>query len=109
MRGMMPRFQGENLERNLALVDALRKIAEEKQITVGQLSMAWVFARGADIIPLIGARRRDQLAEAQEALKLELSQDDLERIEAAIPAEFVAGTRYAESQMTHLDSERSAQ
>ncbi|MFD1676780.1 aldo/keto reductase [Alicyclobacillus fodiniaquatilis] len=109
IRGMMPRFQGENLERNLALVDALRKIAEEKNVTVSQISMAWVYARGVDIIPLIGARRRDQLVEAQEALKLELSQGDLERIEAAIPIESVAGTRYAASQMAHLDSERSAQ
>lgn len=108
-RGMMPRFQAENLEHNLVLVDALRKIAEEKSMTVGQLSMAWVFSRGVDIIPLIGARRRDQLVEAQEALELKLSQDDIERIEAAIPADSVAGTRYAGSQMAHLDSERPAQ
>lgn len=94
IRGRMPRFQGENLKRNLALVDALCTIADEKNVTVGQLSMAWVFSRGVDVIPLVGARRQDQLVEAQEALELELSKEDLERIEAAIPIGSVAETRY---------------
>lgn len=94
IRGRFPRFQGDNLNRNLALVDALRTIAEEKRVTVGQLSMAWVLSRGVDIIPLIGARRRDQLIEAQQAVDLELSPDDLKRIEAAVPIDSVAGTRY---------------
>jgi len=107
IRGMMPRFQGENLERNLALVDALRQIAHDRGVTVAQLSIAWVLSRGDDIIPLIGARRRDQLQEALAALQLALNDDELKAIESAIPRQSIAGTRYAPAQMAHLDSERT--
>lgn len=107
MRGMMPRFQGKNLEQNLKLAHALGAIAEEKGVTATQLSIAWVLSRGPEIIPLIGARRRDQLSEALQALDVPLSQHDLERIEAAVPASAVAGSRYGQSQMEHLDSERT--
>ncbi len=102
----MPRFQRENLQRNLGLVEALQRIAAEKHATPVQLAIAWVISRGEDIVPLIGARRRSQLSEALEALTLPLDTADLARIEAAVPAEQVAGTRYDAAQMAHLDSER---
>jgi len=105
-RGRFPRFQGENLVTNLALVEALRALAAEKGATPAQLSIAWVLSRGEDIVPLVGARRRDQLADALRALELRLSPEDLARIEAAVPAEAVAGTRYDEQGMRLLDSER---
>jgi aryl-alcohol dehydrogenase-like predicted oxidoreductase len=104
-RANMPRFSGDNLEHNLRLVDRLREIAGEKDATVGQMAIAWVLSRGDDIVPLIGARRRDQLDEALGAVDIELSQDDLERIESAIPAGVAAGERYQPAQMAHLDSE----
>ena len=104
-RGISPRFQGDNLGQNLALVEALRAVAEAKDATVAQLAIAWVLARGEDIVPLIGARRRERLAEALDALDLKLTQDDLAEIERAIPAGAAAGDRYAAAQMAHLDSE----
>ncbi|AEJ40762.1 oxidoreductase [Sulfobacillus acidophilus TPY] len=103
---MMPRFQGENLHRHLEFVDALRQVANEKGVSVAQLSIAWVLSRGTDIIPLIGARRPDQLSETLEALQITLTEDEVTRIEVAIPIGAVAGTRYAAAQMEHLDSER---
>ncbi|KNB53107.1 aldo/keto reductase [Streptomyces caatingaensis] len=105
-RGMSPRFQGENLQRNLDLVDALRKVAEERGATVAQTAIAWVLSRGEDIVPLVGARTRERLAESLGALDVALSPDDLAAIEAAVPAGAAAGERYPESQMAHLDSER---
>ncbi|MFD5735282.1 aldo/keto reductase [Streptomyces sioyaensis] len=105
-RGMSPRFQGENLDRNLDLVDALRKIAEQKGVSVAQTAIAWVLSRGEDIVPLVGARRRDRLAEALGSLDVTLDADDLAAIERAIPAGAAAGDRYPAEQMAHLDSER---
>jgi aryl-alcohol dehydrogenase-like predicted oxidoreductase len=89
-----PRFQGENLARNLALVDALAAIAAEKGATAAQLAIAWVLARGSDIVPLIGARRRDRLREALGALDIQLSAEDLARIDQAVPPGATAGDRY---------------
>lgn len=89
-----PRFANKNLERNLALVEALRKIAVEKQATVAQLAIAWVLSRGDDVIPLVGARKPKQLHESLGALSLNLSPEDLLQIEAAIPSELVAGEYY---------------
>ena len=89
-----PRFQGENLDRNLALVDALSTIAAEKGATAAQLAIAWVLAQGNDIVPLIGARRRDRLREALGALDIRLTAEDLARIDHAVPAGAVAGDRY---------------
>jgi aryl-alcohol dehydrogenase-like predicted oxidoreductase len=106
IRSGIPRFQGENLDNNLLLIGALRAIAEEKGVTVAQLSIAWVLARGDDIVPLIGARRLDQLSEALGALNITLSVHDLKRIERAVPSNAVAGERYPVAQMAHLDSER---
>jgi len=108
MRARMPRFRPENLERNLALVDALRAIAEARGVTVAQIAIAWVLARGQDIVPLVGTTRRDRLAEAVGALELELSEDDLAAIERAVPLDAVAGDRYDERQMAMLDSEVGA-
>lgn len=105
-RGHLPRFSGENLERNLSLVEALRQIAQEQNASVAKVAIAWVLSRGNDIIPLIGARRRDRLNEALGALDLHLSEDDLAQIEAAVPPDAVAGDRYDARQMAMLDSEK---
>lgn len=105
-RGLSPRFQGENLKRNLALVDALRTVAETKGATVAQVAIAWVAAQGNDIVPLIGARRRDRLTEALGAADLTLSPADITAIEQAIPAGAAAGDRYPAPLMNDLDSER---
>ncbi|MDX2702725.1 aldo/keto reductase [Streptomyces sp. PA03-6a] len=105
-RAMSPRFRGENLEHNLGLVEALRKIAEQKGVTVAQTAIAWVLARGEDIVPLVGARTRERLAEALGALDVTLDAADLAAIETAVPADAAAGERYPESQMAHLDSEQ---
>lgn len=106
-RSQSPRFSGGNLDRNLALVEALRTRAEAQGATVAQIAIAWVLSRGSDIVPLVGARRREPLAEALGALDLRLAQDALAQIEAAIPPDAVAGERYNAQQMTMLDSERS--
>ncbi len=110
IRGRMPRFQSENLRHNLALVEELRRVAEDMDArppaTVAQIAFAWVRSRGEDIVPLIGARRRDQLVEALGSLEIELSEQDLERIEQAVPADAAAGDRYGAPQMADLDSER---
>ena len=105
-RASAPRFSGENLERNLALVDTLAAIAEARGATVAQLAIAWALSRGDDVVPLVGARRRDRLAEALGALELELDADELARIEGAVPAGAAAGERYHDAQMASLDSER---
>jgi aryl-alcohol dehydrogenase-like predicted oxidoreductase len=105
-RNSSPRFQGENLQRNLELVAALRAVAEERGATVAQVAISWVLSRGDDIVPLVGARRRERLAEALGALDVALSEDDLAAIERAVPAGSAAGSRYAEEQMATLDSER---
>ncbi|MEU1243370.1 aldo/keto reductase [Micromonospora parva] len=106
-RSHLPRFSGDNLGRNLALVEALRAIAETRGVTVAQIAIAWVLARGENIVPLIGARRRDRLTEALGAAAITLTGADLAAIEAAVPADAVAGARYDEAQMAHLDSERA--
>ncbi|HTP19115.1 MAG TPA: aldo/keto reductase [Solirubrobacteraceae bacterium] len=107
VRRRMPRFQGDNLAHNLALVERLREIADDHEVSVVQLAFAWVLSRGRDIVPLVGARRRDQLAEALGALEVDLSPDELERIEEAVPPDAAAGDRYGSPQMADLDSERS--
>ncbi|WP_175710413.1 aldo/keto reductase [Burkholderia ambifaria] len=105
-RAASPRFQGENLAHNLALVDALRTIANEKGSNPAQVAIAWVLSRGDDTVPLVGARKRTQLQDAVRAPELQLTVDDLARIEAAVPAGAAAGERYPASQMAHLDSEQ---
>jgi aryl-alcohol dehydrogenase-like predicted oxidoreductase len=105
-RAYSPRFQAGNVEQNLALVEQLRVVAESKGATVAQLAIAWVAAQGESIVPLVGARRRERLAESLGALDVELTAQDLERIEQAVPAQSVSGDRYAAAQMAQLDSER---
>ncbi|GAA2714906.1 MULTISPECIES: aldo/keto reductase [Streptomyces] len=105
-RSMSPRFQGENLQHNLDLVDALRKVADERGASVAQIAIAWVLSRGTDIVPLIGARSRERLTEALGALDVTLSEADIAAVEEAVPPGAAAGSRYPESQMTYLDSER---
>jgi aryl-alcohol dehydrogenase-like predicted oxidoreductase len=105
-RTRFPRFQGENLQRNLSLVAALELLAAARGVTTAQLAVAWVLSRGTDIIPLLGTKRRDRLAESLAALELTLSPDELAAIEAAVPSSQVAGDRYDAAQMTALDSER---
>jgi aryl-alcohol dehydrogenase-like predicted oxidoreductase len=106
-RTHLPRFQGENLRRNLALVAALEKLAGERGVNVAQLAVAWVLARGEDIVPLAGPRTRGQLADFIAALDLTLSAPDIAAIEAAMPAGAVVGERYPAPQMSALDSERA--
>ncbi|TCL74812.1 aldo/keto reductase [Rhizobium sp. BK251] len=105
-RTMSPRFQQGNVEKNLELVEALRQVADAKGATVAQIAIAWVAAQGKDIVPVIGARRRDRLAEALGAQNLTLSAQDLAAIEGAVPKNAAAGARYAETQLAHMDSER---
>ncbi|MGW7330300.1 aldo/keto reductase [Streptomyces sp. NPDC054840] len=108
-RGMSPRFQGDNLDRNLDLVEALRKVAEGKGVSVAQTAIAWVLAQGprhgVDIVPLVGARRRDRLVEALGAMDVSLDAADLAAVEEAVPVGAAAGERYPVAQMAHLDSE----
>jgi aryl-alcohol dehydrogenase-like predicted oxidoreductase len=105
-RGHAPRFSGDNLEQNLRLVEALRHVAASKGATVAQAAIAWVLSRGDDVVPLVGARRRDRLDEALGALDLDLGADDLAELERAMPADAAAGDRYDARQMAQLDSER---
>ncbi|HXQ83181.1 MAG TPA: aldo/keto reductase [Xanthobacteraceae bacterium] len=107
IRTRKPRFFAENFARNVALVAALGKIAREKGASTAQLAFAWVKSRGDDIVPLIGARRRDQLTEALGALDLKLTPADLARIEQAAPPAAVAGTRYLLAVLAHMDSEHA--
>lgn len=105
-RAHSPRFQGENLEANLRLVNALGKVAERLGATTSQVAIAWVAAQGQDIVPLVGARRRERLAESLGAADLTLDAETLAEIEKAVPAGAVAGERYAAPLMATLDSER---
>lgn len=105
-RAHSPRFQGDNIDRNLALVEALREVAKDLGASVAQVAIAWVVAQGADIVPLVGARRRDRLTEALGALDLTLRPQDLAAIERAVPKGSAAGERYAGAQLAQLDSER---
>jgi len=106
-RTTVPRFRGEHLDHNLSLVEELRAVAQVRNMTVTQAAIAWVLSRGDDIVPLVGARRRDQLAEALGALQHHLTEEDLAQIERAIPPEAVSGERYDRHGMAALDSERT--
>ena len=103
-----PRFQGSNLDANLALVELLRAIAGQIGATPAQVAIAWVAAQGNDIVPLVGARRRDRLTEALGALDVKLTDAHLTALANAFPPNAAAGTRYAAEQMAHLDSEKPA-
>ena len=105
-RGRSPRFQDANIDANLALVEALRKVAAAKHVSVAQVAIAWVAAQGQDIIPLIGARRRDRLAEALGSVDAALTAQDLAAIELAVPKNAAEGSRYPDAAMADLDSEK---
>jgi pyridoxine 4-dehydrogenase len=101
-----PRFQAANLDANLKLVDRLRVTADEVGASVAQVAIAWVAAQGNDIVPVVGARRRDRLSEALGALDVRLTPAQLAALSAAFPPGIAAGNRYADEQMAHLDSEK---
>jgi aryl-alcohol dehydrogenase-like predicted oxidoreductase len=106
-RAHAPRFSGPNRARNLALVDALRTLAQSTGATVAQVAIAWVLSRGQDIVALVGARTREQLHEALGTLELELAADDIAALERVIPPDAAVGERYPAQQMAVLDSERA--
>src|SRR6185503_17931975 len=107
-RQMSPRFQGANLDANLALVESLRAIAAEVGASPAQVAIAWVAAQGNDIVPLVGARRRDRLSEALGALDVKLTDAHLAALAKAFPPGAAAGARYPEAQLAHMDSEKPA-
>jgi aryl-alcohol dehydrogenase-like predicted oxidoreductase len=106
-RGHLPRFSGANYERNRRLVEKLTQLAAEHRATSTQLAIAWALAKGEDIIPVIGARKRSQLDESLGALEINLAPEEIARLEDAVNPSQVAGTRYDASQMQALDSERN--
>jgi aryl-alcohol dehydrogenase-like predicted oxidoreductase len=103
-RSAHPRVAGDNFERNLAMVDALTALAEARDVTASQLALAWVQARGADVVPIPGTKRRTYLESNAAAVTLELSTDDLAAIEAAVPRDAVAGGRYNDAGMRSIDA-----
>jgi pyridoxine 4-dehydrogenase len=104
-RSHAPRFNAANRAHNLALVDALRTVAEAKRATVAQMAIAWVLAQGEDVVALVGARTTERLAEALGALEVELGVGERTELERAIPPDGAAGERYPAQQMAVLDSE----
>jgi pyridoxine 4-dehydrogenase len=106
IREHFPRFQGENLERNRELISRLEQLARETGLSVAQLAVAWILSKGKDIIPLIGTKHPEQLAEAIGVLSRTLSAEEIRSIEQAVPRGSVAGDRYGPEQMRALDSER---
>jgi pyridoxine 4-dehydrogenase len=105
-RANSPRFQGENLDTNLKLVNSLQQIAARVGATPAQVAIAWVAAQGNDIVPLVGARRRDRLTEALGALNVTLKPAQLAELASAFPPGAAAGARYPEAQLVHMDSEK---
>ncbi|HWZ36842.1 MAG TPA: aldo/keto reductase [Bradyrhizobium sp.] len=101
-----PRFQADNIDRNLALVEELRAIAADVAATPAQVAIAWVAAQGNDIVPLVGARRRDRLTEALGAVEVKLTDAHLAALAKAFPPGAAAGNRYPDSQLAHMDSEK---
>jgi aryl-alcohol dehydrogenase-like predicted oxidoreductase len=104
-RNQSPRFSADNLEHNLRLVEQLRQVAVSTHATVAQVAIAWVLSRGVDVVPLVGARRRERLQEALGAMTLTLTGEELQQIERAVPPGAAAGDRYVAAQMSTLDSE----
>ncbi len=102
-RRQTPRFQGENFEKNLALLDRVEAFAREKRCTPAQFALAWVLAQGEDIVPIPGTKRRKYFDQNLGALEISLSAEDIARIAEALPAGAAAGTRYVEQQMKALN------
>jgi pyridoxine 4-dehydrogenase len=107
-RSLSPRFQRENLDANLALVNSLQQIATSIGATPAQVAIAWVAAQGNDIVPLVGARRRDRLQEALGALDVKLTRAHLAELAKVFPPGAAKGARYPEAQLVHMDSEKRA-
>jgi aryl-alcohol dehydrogenase-like predicted oxidoreductase len=105
-RAFLPRFTGDNRAKNDAIVDAINGFAKERNMTTGQLTVAWVLAKQPRLVPLIGAKTRKQLSDALGALDKPLSAADVAALEQLVPEGAVVGTRYGAEQMAHLDSER---
>ena len=102
-RAHSPRFQGENFQRNLELVNKIKEIATEKDCTPAQLALAWLLAQGEEIIPIPGTKKRDRVTENAQAVEIELSSEDKERIESIMPLGAAAGTRYPEALMNTVN------
>lgn len=105
-RARLPRFTGENLAKNQSLAAALKELAAARGVTAVQMAIAWVLARGEDIVPVIGSRKVTQMKEALGALEVGLSAEEIAKLEAAVPATEIAGSRYDPRQMAMLDSEK---
>ncbi len=97
--GRFPRFSEENFKKNVELADRVREIADEKGITPGQLALAWLLAQGEDIVPIPGTKRRERLEENAGAADVRLTEEDLRRIEEALPKGSASGERYGEQMM----------
>ena len=97
-----PRFQEANIDANVAIIQPLKGIADEKGVSTSQLAIAWLLAQGGDIVPIPGTKRRTHLAENIAAVDIALSADDIARIGAAVKADSVSGTRYPEKQLAGL-------
>jgi aryl-alcohol dehydrogenase-like predicted oxidoreductase len=106
LRAHLPRFKGDNHTANQQLAARLKETAAAKGISPAQLAIAWVLAKGPSLVPVVGSRTRAQIAEALGALNVKLTADEIAELEAAVPAEAVAGTRYDPMQMKVLDSEK---
>jgi aryl-alcohol dehydrogenase-like predicted oxidoreductase len=102
-RGSSPRFQGENFDKNLAVVERVRELAEAKGVTPSQLALAWVLAQGDDVVPIPGTKRRTYLEENVAALRVELTAEDLASIEVVAPKGVAAGDRYAAEHMSRIN------
>jgi aryl-alcohol dehydrogenase-like predicted oxidoreductase len=105
-RAYLPRFAGDNRDKNQGAVEAIQQFARERGMTVGQVAVAWALARQPRFVPVVGAKTRAQVTDALGALDKPLSSDDVKTLEALVPESAIAGSRYAAEQMTHLDSEK---
>ncbi len=102
-RRLQPRFQGENFDRNMKIVHAVRDIASEKGVKPGQAALAWLLAQGLDVVPIPGTKRRSYLEENVASIDVRLSPSELERIDAVAPRGVAAGARYREDMLSLLD------
>jgi aryl-alcohol dehydrogenase-like predicted oxidoreductase len=102
-RSRQPRFEGENFDRNMKIVEAVGLIAGEKGAKPGQVALAWLLAQGSDVVPIPGTKRRSYLEENVAAADLHLSPSDLERLEVAAPRGAASGGRYQEAMLSYLD------
>jgi aryl-alcohol dehydrogenase-like predicted oxidoreductase len=103
-RRSSPRFQGENFERNLELVESVREMADEKDVTAGQLALAWVLHQGEDIVPIPGTTRPERVEENAGAVDIRLDEDDFARLDEIAPVGAAAGERYPEAMMGQLNN-----